>query len=358
MVKMTQPKIFTRGIKLWIRFALDGETIRKSLNLEDTKANRKIATTQIIPQMLLKAHTGEFFKNKIVPTVKDMIDLSLEMNKKNRKYLTQRSYELLLNKHVIPIFGKRKIDTIKPSELALWQNKLLETLSSKTVTNARVIFHGILEDALRDELINKNPFTLVKAPSTQSIREIKPFSKDEIFKLLPKVDKTMKCYFAIGFFAGLRAGEMMALRVTDIDMKNKIIKVTKSRNFGIESSPKTKSSYREVDILDVLVPYLQEHLKLYPHNDYLFQNTKAKPFNRSTYISDFYWTKALKKSEIEYRNMHQMRHTFASLMISSGEDILWVSSMLGHKNSGITLSVYAKYMKNTKKVRGTFLLAS
>jgi len=51
-----------------------------------------------------------------------------------------------------------------------------------------------------------------------------------------------------------------------------------------------------------------------------------------------------------------MRHTFASLMISSGEDILWVSSMLGHKNSNITLSTYAKYVKNDKKARGTFLL--
>ena len=51
-----------------------------------------------------------------------------------------------------------------------------------------------------------------------------------------------------------------------------------------------------------------------------------------------------------------MRHTFASLMIASGEDILWVSNMLGHKNSNITLTVYAKYVKNEKKCRGSFLL--
>lgn len=51
-----------------------------------------------------------------------------------------------------------------------------------------------------------------------------------------------------------------------------------------------------------------------------------------------------------------MRHTFASMMISSGEDILWVSKMLGHKNSNITLSTYAKYIKNDKKKRGSFLL--
>lgn len=49
MVKMTQPKLFKRGVKLWVRFSLNGENIRKPLNLEDSKANRKIAENQIIP---------------------------------------------------------------------------------------------------------------------------------------------------------------------------------------------------------------------------------------------------------------------------------------------------------------------
>jgi len=64
MVKMTQPKLYTRGNKLWVRFSLDGQVIKKSLDIEDSKANRKLADTQIIPQMLLKVHSGEFFENK------------------------------------------------------------------------------------------------------------------------------------------------------------------------------------------------------------------------------------------------------------------------------------------------------
>ncbi|MCK5294436.1 MAG: site-specific integrase [Arcobacteraceae bacterium] len=358
MIKMTQPKMFTRGVKLWVRFSLNGEVIKRSLNIEDSKANRKLATTQIIPQMLLNVHTGEFFKNTIVPTVKEMIYKSLEIHQGNRKLVTQTQHKANLEKHVIPVFGNRKLDTIKASELAIWQNNLLKKLAPKTVSAMRVIFYTVFDDALRDELINKNPFNIVKAPSTQPIRKINPFTKDEIFKILPNIQISMRCYFAIGFFAGLRAGEMMALRLTDIDLDNKIIKVTKSRNKGVESSPKTKSSYREVDILDVLLPYLEEHLKVYSNNDYMFQRKNNQPFNSSCYISDIYWTKVLKTVKFEYRNMHQMRHTFASLMIASGEDILWVSSMLGHKNSGITLSVYAKYTKNTKKIRGTFLLDS
>lgn len=358
MVKMTEPKLYTRGVKLWVRFSLNGEVIKKSLNIEDNKANRKLATTQIIPQMLLKVHSGEFFKKNNVPTVKDMIDISLNMNRANRKYLTHKGYVSLLNRYVIPTFGKRKIDSIKPSELSLWQNKLLETLSTKSVTTVRVVFYGIFEDALRDEIISKNPFNIVKSVKIVNTKEINPFRKSEIFQILENTPLKIRLFFAIGFFTGLRTGEITALRYSDIDLNNRVIKVTKTRNKGIETTPKTKSSIREVEILDVLVPYIEEHIKNFKKldNDYVFLTKFKQPYYSATKISENYWRKILDSINLDYRNLYQMRHTFASLMISSGEDILWVSSMLGHKNANITLQVYAKYIKSEKKSRGSFLL--
>ena len=324
MMKMTEPKLYTRGVKLWVRFSLNGEVIKKSLNIEDTKANRKIATTQIIPQMLLKVHSGEFFENKIVPTVKEMIDISLKMNSASRKANTHYGYEKVLNKYVIPFFGKRKIDSIKPSELSLWQNNLLETLSNKSVINARVIFNGIFQDAFRDEIIQKNPFSIIKAPKNISLKENMPFSKDEIFKILDASPDKIKLFFAIGFFAGMRTGEITALRFSDIDLENKVIQVIRTRNKGVETTPKTKSSIRDVDILDVLIPYIENHLKYkIDESPYVFTSRLNKPYHSAIKISTCYWQKVLKRLEIPYRNLYQMRHTFASLMISSGEDILW-----------------------------------
>lgn len=356
MVKMTEPKLFTRGAKLWVRFSLNGEVIKKSLNIEDSKANRKLATTQIIPQMLLKVHSGEFFENNIVPTVQEMIDISLKMNKASRKANTHSIYQYILNKHIIPIFGKRKIDTIKASELTLWQNNLLDILSNKSVLNIRIVFYGIFEDAFRDEIIQKNPFSIIKAPQNIAKNENIPFSKDEIFKILEASPLKIKAFFAIGFFTGMRTGEIIALKWSDIDFTNKIIKVTKTRNKGIETTPKTKSSIRDVEILDVLLPYLENHLQFKTDSEYIFLTRGNIPFNSSKKISTLYWSKVLKEQNIAYRNLYQMRHTFASMMIASGEDILWVANMLGHKNSNITLSTYAKYIKNDKKIRGKFLL--
>lgn len=356
MVKMTQPKLYTRGSKLWIRFSLNGEVIKKSLNIEDTKANIKLAQTQIIPQMLLKVHSGEFFNTTTVPTLKEMIEISLKMHQGARKYLTHKSYESVFRNNIIPHFGNRKLDSIKPSELLLWQNDLLTSRASKSVAKIRTIFYGVFEDALRDELIDKNPFLSVKTPKVETQRKINTFSKEEIFRILDAMDINIRAYFAIGFFTGMRTGEITALKWEDIDLEHKTIKVQRTRNKGIESTPKTISSVREIEILDVLLPYLQEHHKLYYHREYLFQTRNRRPYNSASEIASVYWMPTLKDLGIEYRNLYQMRHTFASMMIASGEDILWVSNMLGHKHSAITLQVYAKYTKNDKKVRGTFLL--
>ena len=356
MVKMTQPKLYTRGTKLWVRFSLNGQVIKKSLSLEDNKANRKLATSQIIPQMLLKVHSGEFFENNIVPTVKDMSEKSLLIHKANRRELTTYEYTLIINKHIIPYFGNRKMDSIKPSELALWQNNFLEKYSSKYTYSIRKVFYGIFEDALKDEIISKNPFTIVKSPKLTRVNEINPFTKDEIFKILNNIPLKVRCFFAIGFFTGARTGEIAALKISDIDLDNKTISITKTRNQGIQTPPKTKSSIRDIEILDVLVSYIKEHLQLHQNNTYMFETRFNTPYHSANQLSRLYWEKTLKKLNLEFRNLYQMRHTFASLMIANGEDILWVSNMLGHKDSNITLSTYAKYIKRVKKQRATFLI--
>ena len=353
MVKMTQPKLYTRGKKLWVRFSLDGKVIKKSLNIEDSKANRKLAETQIIPQMLLKVHSGEFFENKTVPTVKEMIDISLKMHSSSRKEQTRINYDYVIKYHILPYFGKKKITSLKASELTLWQNDLLKKFSPKYVSNIRVVFHGILQDAFRDEIINKNPLTLMKSPSSEPLQKVKPFSKEEIFSILNTLPSKVRAYFAIGFFTGMRTGEILALKWKNIDFENKTIYVRATRNRGKDSTPKTKSSIRDVDIINVLLPYLNSHLKYKTDSEYLFNTKFKKPFHSANKLSIVYWKKALKELCIEYRNLYQMRHTFASLMISNGEDILWVSNMLGHKNANITLSFYAKYIKNDEKTRGS-----
>ena len=355
-------KLINRKGKLWITFYHQSKRYRRSLKLDDTKANRKLAETKLIPEIVHKLNQDEFLKNanvKKVPTVDEFMKISFEMHEAYRRALSQRDYKFIYERHIKPIFGKRKIDEIKPSEIATWQSKLLKKLSTKSLTMIRAVFNVMFNDALADELITRNPMSLIKKPKNVSVNEILPFKQDEIFTILDNIQERMRAVFAIGFFAGLRTGEIVALKWSDIDLDNRLIKVKRAKRQNKEGLPKTKSSIRDVEIIDVLLPYLQTHQKYkIAESEYMFNSFYKKPFTDFACISKTYWRENFKKLDIEYRNPYQMRHTFASMMISNGEDILWVSKMLGHTNSAITLTMYARYIENKEKKRGAFLTAS
>lgn len=352
----------SRNGKLWITFYHQSIRHRRSLELDDTKKNRKLAEQQIIPEILYKLNHGMFFNSeskqqeKKVPTVAEFAKVSFEIHSHTRRELTQRSYWRIYELYVKPLFAKKRLDQIKASDLARWQNDLLKERSGKTVRTIRTVFQTILEDAMMDEIINFNPFKRVKAPVATESREKKPFLMDEMFMIIDAMPQLMQCYFAIGFFTGMRTGEIIGLQWNDIDWDARIIKVRRSRRQGMETKPKTKSSIRDVEILDALLPYLEKHRKLCDTSSvYIFETYMGQPFNTCDKISSHYWKPTLQKLGIPYRNLYQMRHSFASLMISNGEDILWVSNMLGHKDSSMTLEKYARYVKRLDKKRAEFL---
>jgi len=346
---------------LWITFYHQSKRYRKSLKLDDTKANRKIAENKLIPQIVHELNTGEFLKNdnvKKVPTVDEFAKVSFEINKPHRRELTQRNHRQTYNYHIKPYFGNKKLDEIKPSSIATWQNKLLETIATKSLSFVRAVFNVIFNDAIRDEIIVKNPLKLIKKPKIVPIRDINPFTLDEINKILYYMDDKVKIFFAIGFYTGMRTGEIISLKWSDIDLDNNAISISRAKRQGIESKPKTDASIRTIDIIDALVPYIKNHLRYkIDSSEYLLNSFFKKPYSDSVAMSR-YWKLLLERIDITYRNPYQMRHTFASMMISNGEDVLWVSKMLGHTTSAMTLNKYARYIENKDKKRGTFLLAS
>ncbi len=358
MINMTQPKLYPRGKILWVRFSLNGEVIKRSLNIEDNKANRKLATINIIPQMLLKVHSGEFFNNEktVVPTVDEFIKKSFDMHKNVRKKKTHDDYLSIYRNHIKTIFGKKKLDQIKPSHIKLWQNSLLEKgLSPARIKNIRCVLTLMFRDALEDEIITKSPLEHVKVPRILPT-QIKPFSLNEVQEILSNSDGWLKNFLATAFFTGARSGELIGLKWEDVDFVNKEITIKRSIMNGVISVPKTINSIRTIDIIDSLYPFLESQFKLTGQkNTFVFLNRYDEVFYDIKRIRDTFWKRLLKKVNLDYRPIYHCRHTFATLMIENNEDILWVSNMLGHINSSMTLSRYAKYVKRSEKQRAKFL---
>lgn len=220
-------------------------------------------------------------------------------------------------------------------------------LKPKTIKNTVYMASDIFAQATEDKIIAENPCAGVKLPKIVKVPP-DPFDASEVGLILDEMKKAhpdWAAYFAIGFFTGMRTGEIMALTWEDIDFNAHTITVDKTMTEGrLKLSTKTGVSHK-VDIVEQLDPYLLKHKEFtFLQGGELFRTETGEPvqsYNRATSR----WRTALKKLGIRYRIPYQMRHTFATMMLAAGENPKWVAEMLGHTDLQMLFKVYGNWYK-------------
>ncbi len=352
----------------------EGKRTRPSTGLKDTVKNRKLLEADVIPTIIYEINKGMYLPKAervtVIQTVKDYGELSFKRHVNDRRKHVQATYRYHFDNHIVPKFGKKLITSVTPMQLLDWQNEKLEKFTASTVRKYRSIFYTIINDAFIEGLIDSNPFDRVPRPILveeykedddfdEEDKNVDPFSLDEVRTILAKTDGYKQNFFAIMAFSGIRPGELVALKWSDIDWESETFKVVRTRIRGEFGPTKTKSSKRIVEMMPNIKEYFLKQYELTGGNvfDMVFLSSFHKPFySHDTIAKQF---KDL-LDEGDTRYLYQLRHTFASLMISNGEEITWVSQMMGHKSSDITLKVYAKAYKvlkdkNLRKKRASFL---
>ncbi|QFR43163.1 tyrosine-type recombinase/integrase [Sulfurimonas xiamenensis] len=359
----------------------DGERVRTSTKLKDTVKNRQLITKKIIPHLEVQILNGEYdpkAKQEVVPnTVREYGYKSLMRHKNKRRKHVHKAYLQHFESKIVPEFGDMLIQHISAMKLLDWQNKLLENFQASSVKKYRTVFNTILEDA-RKELINgkkmisENPFRDVDVPKDREVfvdgdeydnefldNQVNPFSLDEIEDLIAKSDGYLRNFIGIMSRTGMRPGELVALRWGDVDFDNEIIKIRRTRIQGENGPPKKKASVRDIEMISGVKEFFKSQFAITGDdpNGNIFLNSSKLPFYSHDFIAKQF-KDLLSKDDKRY--LYQLRHSFATMMISEGEDILWVSKMLGHKSSDITLKTYAKAYKisrnkEQRKKRALFL---
>jgi len=202
----------------------------------------------------------------------------------------------------------------------------------------------------------------LKAPKVTS-KEARYYDIDEVEKMLALLENEPLKYKAIIYtvtFSGLRAGELAALEWSDISFDKKTIKISKQIQYLSErgiyevENAKTESGNRTIPIQSTLVEILKQHKawqdeeKIKWGTNWVESNKLFTKENGELMFPDTpskWFGKFIKRTNLPIITFHQLRHTYGSLLISQGVDVVTVSKLMGHSSPAVTLKIYAHFIK-------------
>ena len=326
-------------------------------------------------------------KTTIYDLLKDYID-----NQYKGNIIREVSYlRHLATLNIIKKLDIANLPIIKVNSTDISRDLLkLTDYSNSTISKVKRLISKAFNLAILQNLVKINPFKIdnliIKIKSNKVNKKVEALTLEEqnlLLNELSHTDDRYKNVFYIALYTGMRIGEILALKKEDIDLKNRIIKVSKTITKDKNDKPilgettKTYNSLRDVPIIKPLFPILSDlilevdnYLFLYnnsfispatinAHFKKLCKNANIKVFinpNKTVYTNNEIKKVNLKTSSV---NTHMLRHTFATRCIESGMNALVLSKILGHKKIEITLNVYTSVfnkltIKEVDKINNIF----
>ena len=260
----------------------------------------------------------------------------------------------LLKHQIAPYLGAKVLRKLRPLDIEQWHTVLRATVSARTIGHAHRLLSKALRDAIRNDLCSRNVCTEQPAPRLEGSEIAIVRDVPALVAALPRWRHGVVAMVAL--FGGLRLGEVLALRWTNVDLDRKVLRVVETLEqttaFGIRfKAPKSKAGKREVAMPDILAAALHEHRKAQlelrlqlglgrlPDDALLFATVEGRPL--STIDVSCEWGRFAGRIGMPEITFHALRHTHASQLIDAGVDIATISKRLGHATPAITLSVYA-----------------
>jgi len=257
---------------------------------------------------------------------------------------TVRAYDQALRLRVYPTLADVAFYRVRRVHLQDLVDQLVAAGVAPATINTTVGALGaIYSRAVHRDELDVSPTTGVRVPAARNGRE-RFATPDEAVKLLAAVPERDRAVWATAMYAGLRRGEIMALRWTDIDLKAGTIDVARSWDLGEGCPADTKSrNRRRVPIIATLREHLAaERLRQLPGVELCFGLAPNRPFrvDRLQQRADDAW----KAAKLERLTLHDCRHTFASFAIAAGVNAKALSTYMGHSSVSITLDRYGHMM--------------
>lgn len=297
-------------------------------------------------------------------TVKDFLEQWLKTAKPTLRPRTFAGYAEVVKLHLVPELGNTRLARLTPQQVqALLNKKLADKLSPRSVQLIRAILRRALAQALKWGLVARNVATLVDPPRV--IRhEITPLSPANARKLMAAApEDRLGALYSLCLAMGLRQGEALALRWSDLDLDNGLLRVNSALQ-RIDGAfrlvePKTAKSRRTLHLPKAVVATLKaqrirqtgERLRAGPHWqntwDLVFTTAIGTPLDAGTVTHSF--QKFLVRAGIPRIRFHDLRHSTASLLYAQGVPLRSIMEVLGHSQISLTANLYTHIMPALQK---------
>ncbi|MEX1078509.1 MAG: tyrosine-type recombinase/integrase [Homoserinimonas sp.] len=271
----------------------------------------------------------------------------LEMRQKTVAGKTYQTDELMLRLHLSKNITRMPISSITVADI---EDELLAAsakIARSSVVRFRAVLSALFEWAVRQRIVRTNVVKEAAVPlgtGVEEVAEVHPFTKAELFEVYDDLKtaggKWADLALVLGI-TGLRWGELMALRPRDIqNVPYPAIRVSRSAPDGQPIRNTTKGgTARTVPLAEDLLPIFQDWMKGLRPNDLIFANAAGNRTGNKNWTRKVNWKKLNRG-----RRIHDLRHTAATLWLSSSVDPKTVQTWLGHASMTLTVDLYAHFM--------------
>jgi integrase len=292
-------------------------------------------------------------------TVKQYLEYWLEVRRSTVKastYVSNRSY---LNNRVIPVIGHIKLQKLTGDHIqSLYAQLLKDGLLPNTIRLIHTMLFTASKDAVKWKRMSRNPCKDA-TPPRQEDHTMAFLTHEQAKNLMEAASATpLECLITLAITTGMRRGEILALRWSDIDWQKMTVTVRHTVSYirvgdkhaFFETEPKTASSNRTISLPQFVIHALKSHrsnqlqvrLKAgdqWNEKNIVFSTKRGDFYNIATLQRQF--GNLLVKAGLPHMRFHDLRHSAATILLSMGVNIKVIQELLGHSNVGITLRVYS-----------------
>jgi integrase len=267
---------------------------------------------------------------------------------------TYRSYGRVVDGHLVPGVGRVKLAKLRPDHIRrLYRSMLDAGKATRTVQYAHALLKRALAQAVMDGLIPRNAAEAVRPPKLKR-DEIQPLNADQVRALLDASDERSCALYTVAVRTGMRPGEILALRWSDVDLEAGTVQINRALSEGEFSTPKTPRSRRRISLSPATVAALKAHRKrqleermaksgLWEDHGLVFPSSVGTPKSQRNLNREF--KNAAKRAGLpDHFKLYDLRHTCATLLLSRNVHPKYVQELLGHASIALTLDTYSHVM--------------